>query len=68
MQTRELGKQRLEVSAIGLGCMGRTIPWPGSGPDEMIALIRARSSAAPLSSTRRRSMAHSSTRNLWAKR
>jgi aryl-alcohol dehydrogenase-like predicted oxidoreductase len=42
MQTRKLGKSNLEVSALGLGCMGMSTAY-GSPKDkqEMIALIRA---------------------------
>jgi len=41
MQKRKLGKSDLEVSALGLGCMGMSIAY-GLPPDkqEMIALIR----------------------------
>jgi aryl-alcohol dehydrogenase-like predicted oxidoreductase len=41
MQKRKLGKSGLEVSAIGLGCMGMSYAY-GPAPDkkEMIALIR----------------------------
>jgi aryl-alcohol dehydrogenase-like predicted oxidoreductase len=42
MQTRTLGKSTLEVSALGLGCMGMSYSY-GPAPDrrEMIALLRA---------------------------
>ena len=42
MHTRTLGKSRLEVSALGLGCMGMSFGY-GQAADrqEMIGLIRA---------------------------
>ena len=41
MQNRGLGKDGLEVSAIGLGCMGMTTAYgPAGDRNEMIALIR----------------------------
>jgi aryl-alcohol dehydrogenase-like predicted oxidoreductase len=42
MQTRKLGSSGLEVSALGLGCMGMSINYgPPENRQEMIALIRA---------------------------
>jgi aryl-alcohol dehydrogenase-like predicted oxidoreductase len=42
MQRRQLGKSGLEVSAIGLGCMGMSSSYgPAADKQEMIALIRA---------------------------
>ena len=42
MQTRKLGKSDLEVSALGLGCMGMSFGYgPAGDKQEMIALIRA---------------------------
>jgi aryl-alcohol dehydrogenase-like predicted oxidoreductase len=42
MQRRKLGKSNLEVSAIGLGCMGMSFSYgPPKDKQEMIALLRA---------------------------
>jgi aryl-alcohol dehydrogenase-like predicted oxidoreductase len=42
MQIRELGRSGLQVSAIGLGCMGLSYGYgPATGRDEGVALIRA---------------------------
>jgi aryl-alcohol dehydrogenase-like predicted oxidoreductase len=42
MQKRKLGTSTLEVSALGLGCMGMSYGYgPASNTQEMIALIRA---------------------------
>ncbi len=41
MQKRKLGKRNLEVSAIGLGCMGMSFAYgPPKDKQEMIALLR----------------------------
>jgi aryl-alcohol dehydrogenase-like predicted oxidoreductase len=41
MRTRKLGKSDLEVSAIGLGCMGMSFGYgPSKRREEMIALLR----------------------------
>jgi len=41
MQKRKLGKNNLEVSAIGLGCMGMSFAYgPAGDKQEMISLIR----------------------------
>ncbi len=42
MQKRKLGKSGLEVSAIGLGCMGMSFSYgPAKDKQEMISLLRA---------------------------
>src|ERR1700726_831100 len=41
MQKRKLGKSNLEVSAIGLGCMGMSFSYgPPADKQEMISLLR----------------------------
>ena len=42
MPTRRLGRSDLEVSALGLGCMGMSFAYPPApSKDDMIALLRA---------------------------
>ena len=42
MQKRKLGKSNLEVSALGLGCMGMSFSYgPPKDKQEMIAILRA---------------------------
>src|ERR1700731_2582139 len=42
MQKRKLGKSNLEVSAIGLGCMGMSFGYgPAADKQQMISLIRS---------------------------
>src|ERR1700721_339745 len=42
MKKRKLGKSGLEVSALGLGCMGMSVSYgPAGEKNEMISVIRA---------------------------
>src|SRR5436309_11579799 len=42
MQKRKLGRSSLEVSAVGLGCMGMSFGYgPAADKKEMISLIRS---------------------------
>ena len=68
MQKRKLGKSNLEVSAIGLGCMGMSFGYgPPKDKQEMISVIRRRSNAASHSSIPPKCTVHSPTKNSWAK-
>jgi aryl-alcohol dehydrogenase-like predicted oxidoreductase len=41
MQKRKLGKSNLEVSAMGLGCMGMSFGYgPAADKQEMVSLLR----------------------------
>lgn len=67
MQKRKLGKSGLEVSALGLGCMGMSFSY-GLPKDkqEMISLLRSAIERGSHSLTQLRSMALSPTKN-WRK-
>src|SRR2546426_9935554 len=42
MQKRKLGRSNLEVSAVGLGCMGMSFGYgPAADKQEMVSLLRA---------------------------
>ena len=65
MQKRKLGNSNLEVSALGLGCMGMSYGYgPPADRQEMISLIRtaAERGAIPLKRT-----VHLRTKNSLAK-
>ena len=69
MQKRNLGKSGLEVSAIGLGCMGMSVSYaPFPDRQEAIALIRSAVERGVTFSTPPRSMARLPMKNWSAKR
>jgi aryl-alcohol dehydrogenase-like predicted oxidoreductase len=69
MQKRKLGKSNLEVSAIGLGCMGMSFGYgPPADKQEMISLIRAAVERGVTFFDTAEIYGPSPMKNLWAKR
>jgi len=69
MQKRQLGNGNLEVSAIGLGCMGMSFGYgPAADKQEMISLIRsAFERSVTLFDTAEAYGPYTKTKNSWAK-
>src|ERR1700704_5761609 len=69
MQKRKLGKSNLEVSAIGLGCMGMSFNLgPAMDKKDGISLIRAAVERGVTFSILLKYTVLSQMKNLWAKR
>jgi hypothetical protein len=69
MQKRKLGKSGLEVSALGLGCMGMSHGYgPPADKQEMIDLIRVAVDRGITFSIPPKSTVHLLTRNWSARR
>ena len=68
MQKRKLGNSNLEVSALGLGCMGMSFNYgPLADRQKMISLIRAAVDRGVTSSIQLKSTGRSPTKISWAK-
>lgn len=68
MHKRSLGKSGLEVSAIGLGCMGLSYGYgPATDTQEAIKLIRSAFELGVTFSTPPKPMAPTRTKSFWAK-
>jgi len=69
MQMRTLGESELEVSGIGLGCMGMSFSYgPSNDKYEMISLLHAAGKQGVTFCDTVECMARSSKKNWWAKR
>jgi aryl-alcohol dehydrogenase-like predicted oxidoreductase len=69
MQKRKLGNSNLEVSAIGLGCMGMSFGYgPAGDRQEMLSLIGAAVERGVTFFDTVPVYGRSRTRNWWAKR
>jgi len=68
MQKRRLGSSNLEVSALGLGCMGLSSGFgPPADKQEAIAVIRTAFERESPSSIPPKSTVRTSMRNSWAR-
>jgi hypothetical protein len=68
MQKRKLGNSGLEVSAIGLGCMGLSYGYgPATDPQDAINLIRTAFERGSPSSIPPKPTVRTRTRRSWAK-
>jgi len=69
MQKRTLGKSNLEVSALGLGCMGMSTNYgPARDRQELMALIRAAVECGVTFFDTAQVYGPARTKNWWAKR
>ncbi len=70
MQKRKLGNSSLEVSALGLGCMGMSHGYgPAGDKQQMISLIRAAvERGITFFDTKLKFTDRTLTRSLWVKR
>jgi predicted aldo/keto reductase-like oxidoreductase len=68
MKKRKLGNSNLEVSTIGLGCMGMSFGYgPPADKQEMISLIRTAVEQGVTFLIPLKFTARSRTKNSWAK-
>ena len=69
MLKRKLGRDGLEVSAIGLGCMGLSSGYgPATGTEDAIRLIRTAVEHGVTFFDTAEPTARSKTKNSWARR
>jgi aryl-alcohol dehydrogenase-like predicted oxidoreductase len=68
MQKRKLGKSNLEVSAVGLGCMGMSYGYgPAADKQEMISLLATAVERGITFFDTAQATVRSRTKSLWAR-
>jgi hypothetical protein len=68
MQKRRLGTSNLEVSALGLGCMGMSFGYgPAADKQEMISLIRSAVAVRSITQPHRLRCTERGTPNNWSR-